>query len=252
VQHIRTVAGTAGAGLLVGSLLLASPASASPKSSSHSHAGGASSVDLHAKLRQLNRSGARGTATATVRGTTIDRVSVTARGLAPDGPDAAHAVHVHYGQQAENECPTMGDATQRRADGTRRLNVADGVPYYGGIVASLTTSGDTSPTSALALGRMPQSTNGVLRYSRTGIPFTDVAGAGTAAEIAKAIRSGKGVVVVHGNDYNKNGMYDFAAAGASELTAAAPAEATDPTLCGVLESKHKGKHGHDDKDKHEH
>ena len=230
MQHTRLFAGTATAGLLVGSLFLAAPASSAPKA----HSSGASdSVDLHAKLHQLNRSGAQGTATATVTGTTIDRVSVSARGLAPDGANA-HAVHIHYGEQAEHECPTMGDGTQRRADGTRRVNVADGVPYYGGIVASLTTTGDTSPTSALALDRMPQSTDGVLRYTRTGLSFTDVAGSGTAAEIAAAVRAGEGVVVVHGNDYNGNGAYDFDSAGASELTAAAPAEATDPTLCGVL------------------
>ena len=105
---------------------------------------------------------------------------------------------------------------------------------------SLTTSGDTSPASGLALERFPVSKGGALNYARGGIQFTDVAAAGgdgatgTAKEIADAVRDGEGVVVVHGVDYNRNGGYDFLSAGASDLTAAAPAEATDPTMCGVL------------------
>jgi hypothetical protein len=85
---------------------------------------------------------------------------------------------------------------------------------------------------------MPVSTDGVLSFSRSDLELTDVDGVGTAKQIGDAIRAGEGVVVVHGNDYNGNGGYDFEAAGASELLAAAPAEATDPTLCGVLHEDH--------------
>lgn len=44
--------------------------------------------------------------------------------------------------------------------------------------------------------------------------------------------------MVHGVDDNGNGRYDADSAGVSDLTSAAPAEATDPTLCGVLSHEH--------------
>ena len=237
MQHTRLLAITATTGLVVGGLLVGTPASAQPKSPKNASTSG--TVDLQAKLHQLNRSGARGTATATVTGTTIDSFTLTARGLTPDGP---HAAHIHYGETAENECPTMGDASERRTDGSRRLSTLDGVPSYGPIVVSLTTdTGGTTPADALNLQTAPMSKGGFLSYSRKDIEFTDVAGTGygatgtgTAAQIAEAIRAGEGVVVVHGVDYNRNGMYDFDSAGASDLTADLPAEGTDPALCGVL------------------
>ena len=229
----RLLAVTAALGLTATTLLLTTPASAAPSK------GDTGTATVSAKLHQLNRSGAQGTATATVTGSTLTNVSLSARGLTPDGP---HAVHIHYGETAEHECPTMGDASQRRADGTRRINVADGIPSYGPIAVTLTTSGDTSPASALALDRAPTSLDGVLSYQRSSIALGDVAGVGSAQEIATAIRAGEGVVVVHGVDYNGNNAYDFDGAGASELTAAAPAEATDPALCGVLQPSHSHKH----------
>ena len=48
--------------------------------------------------------------------------------------------------------------------------------------------------------------------------------------------------MVHGVDDNRNNAYDFGGAGASELTSAAPAEATDPALRGVLEPEHEHEH----------
>ncbi|MBC7441286.1 MAG: hypothetical protein H7311_01960, partial [Ramlibacter sp.] len=60
-------------------------------------------------------------------------------------------------------------------------------------------------------------------------------GTGTAKEIADAVRDGKGVVVIHGIDYDGNGKYSFSQPqGASELDPSLPAEATDPVSCGVL------------------
>jgi hypothetical protein len=52
--------------------------------------------------------------------------------------------------------------------------------------------------------------------------------------VLRAIKSGKGVIVIHGVDHNGNGTYDFEGAGASELDPSLPAEATDPAVCGVL------------------
>ena len=203
----------------------------------------AQAVRLAAQLAPQNGSGATGQATATVRGTTIEQIKVTAQGLTPDGP---HAMHIHYGETARNECPTMAEASETREPGaTARLTTSDGVPAYGPIVVSLTTTGDTSPDSGLALDRFPVSMGGSLSYSRSNIEFTDVPAAGdggsatgTAKEIADAVRAGEGVVVVHGVDYNDDNAYDFASAGESDLLAAAPAEATDPTMCGVLHHAH--------------
>ncbi len=224
------------AGLLASSLLLGLPAAGAHPSNAP---GQQKTVELEADLTELNGSGASGTASAVVRNQQIRSIEVSAHGLSPDAP---HAMHIHYGEQARNECPTMGDAMNVRADGTPRLSTADGLPAYGPIVVSLTTTGDTTPASALAVERFPVSADGDLHYSREHIRFTDVAGTGypgadgtgTAEEIAEAIRAGEGVVVIHGVDYNHNGEYDFESAGASELDPSLPAEATDPAACGVL------------------
>jgi hypothetical protein len=240
-----TAAGLTGAGLLIGATGASAAHTgppAQPPGQAEQNRGQAKTVQLVADLDALNFSGADGIATATVRNQLIRDISVEATGLSPDGP---HAIHIHYGDDAANECPTMDDATETRADGTPRLSTTDGAPSYGPIVVSLTTSGDTTPGSALALDRMPVSDGGALSYSRSNLEFTDVdgtgygaTGSGTAKQIADAIRDGEGVLVVHGVDYNGNNMYDFESAGESDLTAAAPAEATDPTLCGVLAHQH--------------
>ena len=210
----------------------AAPASAV---SPHSHAtkGAEKTVTLNAQLSQLNNSGASGTATATVRNQKIQHIEVHAQGLTPNAP---HAQHIHYGEQALNECPTL--ALDTNGDG--RINTVEGLPAYGPVVVSLTTTGDTTPASLLAVARYPVSDGGSYHYSRDNIEFTDVpgtgysGGGGTAKQIADSIREGEGVVVIHGIDYNRNGVYDFASAGASDLDPKLPAEATDPAVCGVL------------------
>jgi hypothetical protein len=193
-------------------------------------------VVLTAHLTELNDSGASGKAIAVVRGETIRAIGIRARGLTPDAP---HAQHIHYGEQAMNECPTL--ALDENGDG--RLNTVEGVPAYGPVVVSLNTSGDTTPASFLDVSRFPVSKDGSYSYLRTNIRFTDVAGTGypgaeglgTAAQIAEAIRDGEGVVVIHGNDYDGNGTYNLSdPEGASELDPTLPAEATDPVACGVL------------------
>ncbi|MCY7364671.1 MAG: hypothetical protein LH469_05075 [Frankiaceae bacterium] len=233
MKHGRLIA-AATTGLVGGSLLLGIPAaSAAPGMDKPNKPGKADkTVSLQASLSELNFSGASGSATATVKNQKIENISISATGLAPD---AAHAIHIHFGEKARHECPTMGrDAKSSRSDGTSRLSTADGLKAYGPIVVSLTTTGDTTPASGLALNRFPTSKGGGLSYNRSKIEFTDVAGVGTAKSIADGVRAGEGVLVVHGNDYNKNGAYDFEAAGKSELDPSLPAEGTDPTACGVL------------------
>ncbi|MBT2530935.1 hypothetical protein J7E83_02110 [Arthrobacter sp. ISL-48] len=195
------------------------------------------SVTLRATLSQLNGSGASGTATAIVKNQKIEHIEVHAHGLTPNAP---HAQHIHYGEQALNECPTL--ALDSNMDG--RLSTVEGIPAYGPVVVSLNTTGDTTPASFLDVARFPVSSAGSYDYSRNNIEFTDVAGTGypgnggtgTAKQIADAIRDGEGVVVIHGLDYDGNGTYNFSdPEGASELTPNLPAEATDPAACGVLE-----------------
>ncbi len=138
------------------------------------------------------------------------------------GREEGHGLlHIHQGAEARHECPTVRRDTNRDF----RLNTAEGVPDYGPIKVSLTTSGDTSPASGLAVTRFATTPMGKLAYHR------DVTVGDT---LAAAIARGEGVVVVHGNDYNGNGKYDFEGAGKSELEPTLPAEATDPVVCGRL------------------
>ena len=65
---------------------------------------------------------------------------------------------------------------------------------------------------------------GDIRYTRT---FTFPPG------VAGAIRAGNAVIVVHGIDYNGNGIYDDVL-DRSELNHNLPGEATAPALCGPL------------------
>jgi hypothetical protein len=221
--------GSSAFALVAAASLGAGSASAHPQPAGE---GAARTVTLGAQLDQLNSSGASGTATATVRNQRIQHIDVHAEGLTPDAP---HAQHIHYGQEALNECPTL--AQDGNNDG--RVNTAEGLPAYGPVVVSLNTTGDTTPDSFLDVTRFPVSDNGSYDYSRENIKFTRVAGTGysggggTAKQIADSVREGEGVLVIHGVDYNNNGVYDFGA-GASELNSSLPAEATDPAVCGVL------------------
>ena len=171
---------------------------------------------VDAVLSQLNFSGVSGTASVEVTGNKLD-VTFDATGLLPNAP---HAVHIHFGEQASHECPT-----QSADGGDGQLSTTDGLPFYGPIVTSLTITGDTSPASALAIERFSDAPDGTISYDRENIK--------TDRDVAKAIEAGQGVLVLHGVDYNDNGVYDFEA-GASERDPAFPAEATDPAACGVL------------------
>ena len=171
--------------------------------------------DFKAELNPLNRSGAEGHAMLEKNGKKVD-IEIHTKGLAPKLP---HAQHIHGFKKAVSECPTMADAGRDNV-----LTTTEGQPDYGPIQVSLTTKGDTSPASALAVDRFPvANAKGSVNYERTiSVP----------SNVAKNL--GKKAIVQHGVDLNDNGRYDFKAAGKSELDPSLPQEATAPANCGVI------------------
>src|SRR6187549_2254508 len=102
-------------------------------------------------------------------------------------------------------CPTLA-ANDKNHDGI--LTNEEAVGEYGAIYLPLTTRGDVSAASALALDRMPVAdSKGVLNYRRTF----------TAAEVPDALLShlSQVHVVEHGIDVNHNDKYDLAGLGES-------------------------------------
>ena len=172
---------------------------------------------FQADLDPLNNSGASGTANLALEGDQLT-TDIASEGLAPGLP---HAQHIHGLEQAISECPTI----LNDQNGDNLVNTTEGEPSYGPILTSLTTEGDTSPESALAVDRFPVANeDGTLSYGRTfGVP-TNVAD-----------RLGEFAIVQHGVDLNGNGVYDEEAAGPSDLDPSLPQEATIPANCGVIE-----------------
>ena len=103
------------------------------------------------------------------------------------------------------------------------ISTTDGVPFYGPPVTALTTRGDTSKKSILAFRRFPSGSD--LRYKRT-IRVSKV--------VAAQIRTHNAVLIVHGIDWNRNGIYDNTALDRSDLKRSLPGEITAPALCGEL------------------
>jgi hypothetical protein len=178
--------------------------------------GGKDKQKFGAELKPLNRSGASGHADLT-KGNGKLNVNIHSEGMAPNLP---HAQHIHGFKQAVSECPTL--AADQNDD--RLINTAEGLPSYGPIRVSFTTTGDTSPASALAVSRFPvANADGDLSYSRK-------------FDASRKVRQNLGdfAIVQHGVDLNGNGKYDFKAAGKSELDPSLPQEATIPANCGVI------------------
>lgn len=118
----------------------------------------------------------------------------------------------------KGQCP--GTAQAAVHNGHKSISITDEAPVIGTVGAALTTSGDTSSKSALAMPRFPTASN----YTYTRTFSLDTA-------TADAVKNGTAVLVVHGIDYNGNGKYD-SVLGATPGHASLPAEATAPALCG--------------------
>src|ERR671913_957676 len=157
----------------------------------HEHGNHEHGEHFKANLKPLNRSGAEGHAMLEKEGTKKVETEIHTKGLAPKLP---HAQHIHGFKKAVSECPTLA------ASGDDNLiTTVEGLPSYGPIQVSLTTRGDTSPKSALAVDRFPvANAKGSVNYERTLM---------VSANVAKNL--GKKAIVQHGVDLNDNGRYDF-------------------------------------------
>jgi hypothetical protein len=171
-------------------------------------------VDTKLRPVPTNRVTGNGSAVMHLDGKKL-KVSITTAGLLDGSP---HAMHLHAGKRGQ--CPPRSVAGPH--NGHISIATHAGVPYYGGVVQSLTTKGDASPDSFLAFSRFP--TTGAIHYNRT-IRVSGV--------VAAEIRQRTAVLVVHGIDYNRNGLYD-GTLDRSELDRSLTGESTAPALCGPL------------------
>ncbi len=160
--------------------------------------------------------GATGTLTIALNG---NQATITQQvsGLATTFMNAPypHVQHIHGG--ANGVCPIASADTN--SDGV--LNTAEGQPSYGGILTTLSVSGDTTPAAGTNVQIAP--TGGSYNYSRT-ITLD-------AATMA-SLTAGKAVIVVHG--LNPATAAPAATSSPSELVPSLPLAATSPALCGTL------------------
>ncbi|AMM31136.1 hypothetical protein SA2016_0440 [Sinomonas atrocyanea] len=185
----------------------------------------ADSTTYQANLGAINGSNASGTAMITLNGnqaTVTEKVS----GLAAtfNGKPYPHVQHIHIG--AKGTCP--GPSADTSGDGV--ISTTEGAPFYGGIGATLSTSGDTSPAAGtdLAVAGMGSS----FTYQRT-ITLD--------AKTLASLQSGTAVVVVHGLDPAT--LPAGAQKEPSDLVPSLPLAATSPALCGTLTAMPAGAPG---------
>jgi len=170
--------------------------------------------DADAQPVPTNRVTGDGTATVHLNADDAS-VTVDTKGLLNGQP---HALHIHAG--GKGVCPPASAA--RLHNGHRTISTTNGIAYYGKPQVALTTSGDTSVKSIVAFSRYPHV--GDIRYTRAVT---------VAPGVAAAIRAGNAVLVVHGIDYDHNGIYDNVL-DRSDLDSSLPGESTAPALCGRL------------------
>jgi hypothetical protein len=143
---------------------------------------------------------------------------VTAR-IRATGLDALpHAMHIHGKDNPEVAfCPGADRRDDVVNDGL--IETVEGLSDYGPIKVSFTLFGDSSPASALDLGRFPvANAAGVLTYERRLKVSSDV-----------ARRLDDMHVVIHGEDLDNNGAY-----GGRTTALGAPLEAELPVACGKI------------------
>lgn len=191
-----------------GAVLLANPASAAHEDQMRRV--------FTADLGSLNGTDSGGDVTVEVFDQNTAIVTIEAEGMQPDAPHAQH-FHGEFGTVAE--CPSVAG---NDADGDGFVSTVEGIPSYGSIKQSLTTEGDTSADSGLAVERFPASEDGTYSYMRVFEVPLDVAS-----------NMGNLAVVLHGADFDDSGAYDGEKR--SSLTDDLPFEATVPVACGELD-----------------
>ena len=145
-------------------------------------------------------------------------VSLDTAGLLDGAP---HALHIHAG--AKGTCPAASIASLH--NGHLSIATHQGGPFYGRPVLAMTKTGDTTPAkSLLAFSRYPNTAN--VAYERT-MTITPI--------VASYLRKNNAVVVVHGIDYNDNGVYDGVLE-RSDIDRSLTGESTAPALCGPLKA----------------
>jgi hypothetical protein len=196
----------------VGLAALAMPGAASA-------AGGSS---YQARLSALNHSSGSGSVMITLNGSQAT-VSEHFSGLAASfgGKPYPHVQHIHIG--AQGQCP--GTAADKNADGV--VSTTEGAPFYGGIGATLSTSGDTSPAAGTTLTVAPAGAS--TEYNRT---------ISLDSKTLASVKAGTAVVVVHGLDPAT--LSKTAQGEKSDLVPSLPLAATSPALCGTLVASQMG------------
>lgn len=183
----------------------------------------ADTVDF--SLDEFNNSGASGQATLTSNADGSLTVRITGTGFTPESP---HAQHIHGAATGDFFCPPAS----ADADGDGQVATEEGVAQYGDVMVSLTTKGDASADSGLAVDRMPVAdADGNLDYERT-IP-ADMIPEGIVDNLENLH------IVQHGLDVNGNDKYDMEALGESVFAKSLgvkgiPEEATNPATCGEV------------------
>ena len=177
------------------------------------------------QLNEQNGSGATASASITNNADGSLTVRIDGSGFTPNMP---HAQHIHGAATGNFVCPSPS----RDTNGDGQVSTEEGVPDYGGVMVSLTTQGDASADSGLAVDRMPVAdAQGNLTYERT-IPAA-VIPAGIAENVANLH------IVQHGLDVNGNDEYDLDGLGESVFAKSLglegiPEEATNPATCGEV------------------
>ncbi len=171
-----------------------------------------------ATLGQINGSAGAANITVDVTGNQA-HVVLNVSGMPATFMDAPypHVQHIHGG--ALGVCP---DPSADK-DGDQVISTTEGAPSYGGIVTTLSTSGDTSPAAGLDL-----------KVGGQGAAYTVDRTFELNTETKAALEAGTAVVVVHGLDPATLSAAGQAAK--SDLAPTLPLAATSPALCGTLKA----------------
>lgn len=197
-------------------LFLMAPAAALCFAATAAPAQADSGTSYQATLAAINGSGASGTFMLSLNGNSAT-ITEHVTGLAATFSGAAypHVQHIHG--NAQGVCPTTSADTSK--DGV--ISTTEGAPSYGGILTTLSTSGDTSPAAGTNIKTAPGGAS--YDYSRTI--------ALDSATVA-SLKGGTAVIVVHG--LNPTTLSAAAQAEKSDLVPSLPLAATSPALCGKV------------------